>query len=147
MAETEWLDMLAHLEELHRFSRLLLTQSHSRAQAASELELLSLLYLHPQENTPLALSRRSGMKKEAVSRCLRLLHEKGFITREKHPCDERSSVISITTAGHDALEACYGPILRPIYALRRNMGKEFYELFRLIASANRKTDPGKDGTR
>ena len=47
------------------------------ALTVSECELLAHLYLRPEQNTPVLLSQGSGMKKEAVSRCLKTLFEKG----------------------------------------------------------------------
>lgn len=46
---------------------------------ASECELLAWLYLDPNNNTPISLSQNSGMKKEAVSRCLKSLYKKRVI--------------------------------------------------------------------
>ncbi len=137
MEKKEWLQMLAHLEELHRFSRALLPQGQKRPLTAAELDLLSILYLHPEDNTPLALSRRTAMKKEAVSRCLRQLLEKDCIRRAKNPLDERSYSLSLTEAGEEAMQASYGLILQPLYDLRRQMGEEFTRLFELIEQGNR----------
>lgn len=136
MAELDWLQMLAYRQELHHFSRALLAQGHKRSLTASELELLSLLYLQTEESTPLVLSRQSGMKKEAVSRCLKLLFEKGFVEKEKHPEDERSYILSLTESGTTALRENYGPILQPLYDLQRSMGSDFEVLFHLLEQAN-----------
>lgn len=137
MIQPHWLDILDCQQQLHYFSRELLSRSQERTLTVSQLELLSLLYLKPEENTPLALSRESGMKKEAVSRCIRQLEEKQCILREKHPQDERSFVLTLTEKGRTELKACYRPILEPIYDLQREMGEDFYTLFKLMAKANR----------
>lgn len=137
VGQMEWLQMLACQQLLHRFSRAMLHQSEGQTLTASQLELLSLLYLYPEESTPLALSRQSGMKKEAVSRCLRQLSDLGCICREKHPQDERSYVLHLTETGHAMLAENYTAILRPLYELRRQMGDDFEQLFRLIAQAGR----------
>lgn len=131
-----WLQMLACQQELHHFSRSLLAQGQKQTLTASELELLSWLYVQTEESTPLVLSRQSGMKKEAVSRCLKQLYEKGFIEKEKRPQDERSYTLSLTESGKAALRDNYGPILQPMYDLKREMGEDFDQLFRLIAEAN-----------
>lgn len=136
MTDPNWLHMLMYLQELHHFSRALLAQGQKRTLTASELELMSRLYLQTEESTPLALSRQSGMKKEAVSRCLKQLFEKGFIQKDRHPQDERSYILSLTEAGKVALRENYGPILQPLYDLQRNMETEFDTLFRLIEKAN-----------
>ena len=139
MADTDWLDMLTHQQELHRFSRSLLPQKQKKTLTASELELLSQLYLQ-ETCTPLDLSRLTGMKKEAVSRSLKQLLEKDCVSRTKHPCDERSYVLTLTEEGSRKLEESYGPILQPLYELRRRLGKDFGPLFALIAQANRAMD-------
>lgn len=136
MTDPNWLHMLMYQQELHHFSRALLAQGQKRTLTASELELMSRLYLQTEESTPLALSRQSGMKKEAVSRCLKQLFEKGFIQKDRHPQDERSYILSLTEAGKVALRENYGPILQPLYDLQRNMETEFDTLFRLIEKAN-----------
>lgn len=134
--ELMWLHMLACQQELHHFSRFLLAQGQKQTLTASELELLSWLYVQTEESTPLVLSRQSGMKKEAVSRCLKQLYEKGFIDKEKRPQDERSYTLSLTESGKCALRENYGPILQPMYDLKRAMGEDFDRMFRLIAEAN-----------
>ena len=136
MEKRDWLHMLDCLEELHRFSRALTAGGEKLSLRRSELELLSLLYLHPEERTPLSLSRRSGMKKEAVSRCLKQLAERGCIRKERHPMDERSFLLSLTEAGYTALESGYADLLSPLYQLRREMGEDFDRLFSLIQKGN-----------
>ena len=83
MEDKNWLQMLEYQQNLHQFSRTMLAQSQKRMLTNSELEMLSRLYLQTQQTTPLELSRQSGMKKEAVSRCLRQLFEKNFISKTK----------------------------------------------------------------
>lgn len=136
MPEFNWLALFAYQQELHHFYRSLLAQGQKQTLTASELELLSRLYLQTAESTPLGLSRQSGMKKEAVSRCLRQLYEKGFIDKEKHPQDERSYVLSLTESGKAALRENYGPILKPLYELQKSMEPDFDMLFHLIKKAN-----------
>ena len=135
MEDKNWLQMLTIQQELRHFARATLTQSQKLT--ASELELLSRIYLQTEASTPLDLSRQSGMKKEAVSRCLRKLSEKHFISKKKLPEDERSYVLALTEEGRQALAESYGPILQPLYWLKRKMGGEFDELMELIQTANR----------
>ncbi len=136
MSQIDWLQMLAYQQELHHLSRTLLSQGQKQTLTTSERELLARLYLEPAGSTPLSLSRSSGMKKEAVSRCLKRLFEKEFIIKERHPQDERSYILSLTEAGQAELRQNYGAILQPLYDLRRQMGPEFDTLFRLIHEAN-----------
>ncbi len=138
MKDIEWLQMLSYQQELHHLSRALLSQSQNQTLTTSERELLARLYLEPTESTPLALSRSSGMKKEAVSRSLKRLFEKGFIKKEKHPNDERSYILYITDIGEKELRHNYGVILQPLYNLKRKMGSDFDMLFELIEKANGK---------
>lgn len=139
MKRTDWLQMLAYQQELHHLSRALLSQEKTQTLTASERELLARLYLEPDESTPLALSRQSGMKKEAVSRCLKKLFEKGYIQKEKHPTDERSYMLSITQSGQEELGKNYSAILRPLYDVKRQIGSQFDLMFELIQLANRST--------
>ncbi len=138
MSQIEWLQMLAYQQELQHLYRTLSSQSQKQTLTTSERELLARLYLEPNDSTPLSLSRSSGMKKEAVSRCLKRLVEKEFIKKEKHPKDDRSYVLYLTEAGEDELRQNYGAILQPLYDLRRLMGDEFDDLFKLIHDANMK---------
>ncbi len=136
MEQKNWLQMLRFQQELHHFARALLVQGQKQPLAASEMELLSLLYLHPEGSTPLELSRQTGMKKEAVSRCLRQLKEKQMIAKSRRPEDERSYLLSLTQTGREALSESYFLLLRPLFDLQEGMGEEFAELFRLIETAN-----------
>lgn len=136
MSQTDWLQMLSYQQELHHLSRTLLSQRQLQTLTTSELELLARLYLEPQGSTPLGLSRSSGMKKEAVSRCLKHLFEKGLIAKSRHPQDERSYILTLTDAGQSELKENFSVLLQPLYDLRRCMGPEFTTLFHLIHQAN-----------
>ncbi len=138
MDEDNLLQMLKYQQQLHQFARAMLVHGQMQTLTASEKELLSLLYLHAEGCTPLELSRHTGMKKEAVSRSLKQLAEKGLIARHKRLEDERSFLLSLTDKGQEALKESYGLILNPFYLLEENMGEEFKELFRLIEMANSK---------
>ena len=74
----EWTDMMHYQQQVQKVMRSLLPVRKS-ALTASECELLAHLYLQPDQNTPVLLSQGSGMKKEAVSRCLKSLYEKNCI--------------------------------------------------------------------
>lgn len=71
----EWTDMMHYQQQMQKIIRSLLPVRKS-ILTASECELLARLYLQPEKNTPALLSQGSGMKKEAVSRCLKTLYEK-----------------------------------------------------------------------
>ena len=138
MQEINWLDMLLYKEELHSISRLLLSQSNQISLKNSELEILSLVYLYPDDCTPLMLSHKSGMKKEAISRTIRVLHELKYIEKLKDPNDERSYKIHLTALGNQKLDENYAIILKPFYELSRLMGDDFKKMFELIQDANKK---------
>lgn len=138
MQEINWLDMLLYKEELHSISRLLLSQSNQISLKNSELEILSLVYLYPDDCTPLMLSHKSGMKKEAISRTIRVLHELKYIEKLKDPNDERSYKIHLTSLGNQKLDENYAIILKPFYELSRLMGDDFKKMFELIQDANKK---------
>lgn len=138
MNEMDWLKMVLYQQELHRFSRALVVQGQKQSLSPGERELLARLYLEPHENTPMALSRSSGMKKEAVSRCLKGLYEKECIQKETHPRDERSYTLSLTPVGLKELRKDYEILLQPLYDLWRSMEDDFETLFQLICTANAK---------
>lgn len=120
----DWMDMVYYQQQVQKLSRLLLPTKHTNL-TISECELLAWLYLDPSQNTPVLLSQRSGMKKEAVSRCLKSLIEKNCIHKEKQVHDERSYKISLTDTGISELKKGYEIILQPFYDLWRAAGTDF----------------------
>ena len=138
--QEDWLRMSGYLRELHRFSRRLLSHPQCQNTTASEIELLSLLYLAPEGTAPLELSRRSGMKKEAVSRTLKQLCGRGYAQSRPCPGDERSRLFSLTELGRAELDRTCQAALRPLYELRRRMGPEFETLFAQIQAGNQWLD-------
>lgn len=120
----DWMDMVHYQQQVQKLSRLLLPAKHTNL-TVSECELLAWLYLDPTQNTPVLLSQRSGMKKEAVSRCLKSLIEKKCIHKEKQIHDERSYKISLTNIGISELKKGYEIILQPFYDLWRSAGTDF----------------------
>ena len=108
--------MVRYQQQIQKLTRSLLPVRQS-ILTASECELLASLYLDPEKNTPLLLSQKSGMKKEAVSRCLKSLYEKGCIRKQQQACDERSYQLFITETGLTELKKGYESILQPFYDL------------------------------
>ena len=127
----EWTDMMHFQQQLQKVMRSLLPLRKSLL-TASECELLAHLYLQPEQNTPVLLSQSSGMKKEAVSRCLKTLYEKNCIRKQRKATDERSYQIFITEIGLAELKKGYESILQPFYDLWRSSGKDF-EMFMYYA--------------
>ena len=122
--QIEWTEMARYQQQLQKIVRTLLPV-RSATLTASECELLARLYLQPQQNTPILLSQGSGMKKEAVSRCLKALYEKDCIRKERQPDDERSYRLFITETGLAELKKGYERILQPFYDLWRSAGEDF----------------------
>lgn len=120
----EWTDMMHYQQQMQKIIRSLLPVRKS-ALTASECELLAHLYLHPEKNTPVLLGKSSGMKKEAVSRCLKTLYEKNCIRKQRQAKDERSYQLFITETGLDELRKGYESILQPFYDLWRSSGEDF----------------------
>lgn len=120
----EWTDMMHYQQQFQKVMRSLLPMQPS-ALTASECELLAHLYLNPEQNTPVLLSQNSGMKKEAVSRCLKSLYEKNCIRKQRQAADERSYQLFITETGLVQLKKGYESILQPFYDLWRSSRKDF----------------------
>lgn len=139
----DWQEMLTMHQELNQFARVMLTKKQKQFLTSSERELLVWIYLTEQNCTPFYLSKVSGMKKEAVSRCLKALYEKGCIKREKRESDERSYDLYLTETGNQALQNDFQIMLQKFYDLYREMGSEFEELFRLISKANERMVKGE----
>lgn len=136
MDTIDWKEMLIFQQELHQFSRAMLGQKQKQFLTSGERELLAWIYLETVECTPLHLSKMSGMKKEAVSRCLKGLYEKECIQKIKSATDERSYSLFLTEKGEQELKRDYGIMLQAFYDLYRKMGENFRELFALISKAN-----------
>lgn len=120
----EWTDMMHYQQQFQKVMRSLLPMRKS-ALTASECELLAHLYLQPDQNTPVLLSQGSGMKKEAVSRCLKSLYEKNCIRKQRQTTDERSYRLFITDTGLAELKKGYESILQPFYDLWRSAPDDF----------------------
>lgn len=123
----EWTDMVRYQQQMQKIVRALLPERKTLL-TVSECELLAHLYLQPEQNTPILLSQGTGMKKEAVSRCLKTLYEKGCISKRRNETDERSYQLFITETGLAELKKGYESILQPFYDLWRSSGKDF-EMF------------------
>ena len=140
----DWQEMLTMHQELNQFARMMLTKKQKEFLTSSERELLAWVYLTQSNCTPLYLSKVSGMKKEAVSRCLKNLYEKGCIQREKKCTDERSYALRLTKEGENALQNDFEIMLQKFYDLYRKMGTDFESLFNLIAKANQMMSGSKE---
>lgn len=141
----DWQEMLTIHQEFNQFARVMLVKMQKEFLTSSERELLAWIYLTQDNCTPLYLSKVSGMKKEAVSRCLKSLYEKRCIQREKKSTDERSYSLSMTKEGEQALQNDFQIMLQKFYDLYRKMGPDFEVLFHLISKANQLMSNSKEG--
>lgn len=143
----EWTDMMHFQQQLQKVMRSLLPLRKSLL-TASECELLAHLYLQPEQNTPVLLSQSSGMKKEAVSRCLKSLYEKECIRKQRQETDERSYRLFITETGLAELKKGYESILQPFYDLWRSSSEDFeafmYYADKLAAHIEKGQDSPRD---
>ena len=143
----EWTDMMHFQQQLQKVMRSLLPLRKSLL-TASECELLAHLYLQPEQNTPVLLSQNSGMKKEAVSRCLKSLYEKECIRKQSQETDERSYRLFITETGLAELKEGYESILQPFYDLWRSSSEDFeafmYYADKLAAHIEKGQDRSRD---
>ena len=143
----EWTDMMHFQQQLQKVMRSLLPLRKSLL-TASECELLAHLYLQPEQNTPVLLSQNSGMKKEAVSRCLKTLYEKECIRKQRQETDERSYRLFITETGLAELKEGYESILQPFYDLWRSSSEDFeafmYYADKLAAHIEKGQDRSRD---
>ena len=143
----EWTDMMHYQQQMQKIIRSLLPVRKSLL-TASECELLAHLYLKPEQNTPILLSQGSGMKKEAVSRCLKSLYEKDCIRKERRTSDERSYQLFITETGLAELKRGYESILQPFYDLWRSSAEDFeafmYYAYRLAAHIEKGQEKTRD---
>lgn len=139
--------MMRYQQQMQKIMRSLLPVGKSLL-TASECEILAHLYLRPDQNTPVLLSQSSGMKKEAVSRCLKSLYEKNCICKQRQATDERSYQLFMTETGLSELKKGYKSILQPFYDLWRRSGEDFeafmYYADRLAAHIEKGQDNARD---
>ena len=141
----EWTDMVHYQQQMQKIMRSLLPM-HKTALTVSECELLAHLYLRPDENTPVLLGKNSGMKKEAVSRCLKSLYEKNCIRKQRQAKDERSYQLFITETGLEELRKGYESILQPFYDLWRSSGEDFEAFMHYADKLAAHIEKGKQNT-
>ena len=140
--QIEWTEMARYQQQLQKLVRTLLPV-RSAALTASECELLARLYLQPQQNTPILLSQGSGMKKEAVSRCLKSLYEKGYIAKQPQPGDERGYCMTLTELGMEELKNQCEANLDPYYDLLREVGPDFVALLEQVDRVVHQVEEGR----
>ena len=143
--EIDWMDMVYYQKQVQKLTRLLLPAKQTNL-TVSECELLAWLYQEPEQNAPVLLSQRSGMKKEAVSRCLKSLYEKNCIRKERRTADERSYQLFMTETGLAEFKKGYESILQPFYDLWRASGEEFEAFMQCADRLAAQIEKGHDKT-
>ncbi len=135
MKKPDWKEMCCYWHTFQLFSRTMLSHKSKTALTTGEIGILSLLYLH-QPLTPVQLSKQTGMKIESISRILKPLLLKGYLTKQKSCEDERSYLFSLTEDGCNLLRNDYKQLLLPLYELKEKMGDDFDRMVCLIGTAN-----------
>lgn len=83
------------------------------------------------------------MKKEAVSRCLKSLYEKGYIAKQPQPGDERGYCMTLTELGMEELKNQCEANLDPYYDLLREVGPDFVALLEQVDRVVRQVEEGR----
>ena len=138
--------MMHYQQQMQKIMRSLLPVRQS-VLTASECELLARLYLQPEKNTPVLLSQGSGMKKEAVSRCLKTLYDKNCIRKQRQTTDERSYQLFITETGLAELRMGYESILQPFDDLWRSSSEDFESFMYYADKLAAHIEKGQENTR
>ena len=91
-------------EAVSRLARRLRQERPPHELGLTSLSVLSKLYrLGPA--SPSALAAAENVQPQSMTRVLATLAERGLVAREPHPTDRRQTVVSITGAGREVLEA------------------------------------------
>jgi DNA-binding MarR family transcriptional regulator len=91
-------------EAVSRLARRLRQERPAHELGLTSLSVLSRLYrLGPA--SPSALAAAENVQPQSMTRALATLTERGLVAREPHPTDGRQTVITITDAGREVLEA------------------------------------------
>ncbi|MGL4773697.1 MAG: MarR family winged helix-turn-helix transcriptional regulator [Clostridium sp.] len=138
MDEFKWIYMLERMQEIKKFSRVMIKRATKEYEIPAEhLDLLSQLSVKKEKMTPMTLSQTMGVSKTIISRIIDQLNKKGYVEKIKDEKDKRSYYVSITEEGKEQINKIYIHYLSPIYELERRLGEEaFYELMTCIEEAN-----------
>ena len=89
-----------------RERRLFERWSQQNNLAYTEQLVFDLLMAHPEGLEPAQISAHTMIYKQTLTRVLRNLDEKGFISQSLNPLDHRKKIVSITEAGKDFIWNC-----------------------------------------
>lgn len=103
------------------FRALLWNESKEHALSPIQIQLLIFLLFHSQEKCTVSyLAQEFNMTKATISDSMKLLLQKGLITKHTDPADTRSHTISLSTAGKRIAEKSSGfalAIEKPVSSL------------------------------
>lgn len=99
-----------------------------------------LLAINEEKGTPVTrIAPRMGMEPNSLSRILKSMEEKGFITRRKDELDKRMAYVCLTEEGKEKREIAMRAVFRLEKAIVSKISQEkldaFYEVSRHIPSA------------
>jgi len=112
-----------------------------------------LLNINKKNGTPsTALGPLMGMEPTSLSRILKSMEDKGFITREKNPQDGRSVLIKLTTSGIEKRRISKGHVYQFNNKIKESLTDKEIETFfevtktinKLIAKKEIYTEPSSD---
>lgn len=97
----------------------------------------ALLSIDPENGTPsTSLGPKMGMEATSLSRTLKMMEEKGLITRHPNPEDGRGVIIHLTDFGKEKRAYSRDKVLTFNDTIRQNVSEEklkhFYEVAELI---------------
>lgn len=134
--DQSWQKYGQNIQLFHTFARLITTHENLRTLNKNEMEILSFLYLSEGKVTPLCIAQATGMKKEAVSRSIKILKEKHMLQKEKDANDERSYLLTLTSYGYEQLDENYQILFQPYKKMEQEMGPSFQTLIALLEEAS-----------
>jgi DNA-binding MarR family transcriptional regulator len=80
-------------------------QSQAMGLSPIQIQILTYISFHPQLSpTITSLAKEFGLTKATLSDSIRVLENKGLVSKEAHPRDSRSSYIALTEAGKTIAE-------------------------------------------
>jgi DNA-binding MarR family transcriptional regulator len=89
-----------------------------------------VLYPGPENRRPSDIAAETGMTKQAINYLLAQLEDRGYLTREADPEDQRSKRIRLTERGHAAAQTIR-KIVREVEAdWEKQLGKERFAQLR-----------------
>ena len=99
-----------------------------------------LLAINEEEGTPVTrIAPRMGMEPNSLSRILKSMEEKGFISRRKDAVDKRMAYVCLTDEGREKREIALRAVFRLEKAIVNKLDQQkldaFYEVARHIPSA------------